>query len=57
MTASLAVRSKRLIQAMGSQKTLYVGTMKGIGRIYQQTFLETYSKVASAKLFYRYMSS
>jgi transposase InsO family protein len=34
----------------GAQDTFYVGTMKGVGRIYQQTFIDTYSKVAFAKL-------
>ena len=28
-----------------------MGTIKGIGRIYQQTFIDTYSKVAFAKLY------
>ena len=36
---------------LGSQDTFYVGTMKGVGRIYQQTFIDTYSKVAQAKLY------
>ena len=36
---------------LGSQDTFYVGTIKGVGRIYQQTFLDTYSKVAFAKLY------
>jgi len=36
---------------LGSQDTFYVGTMKGVGRIYQQTFVDTYSKVAQAKLY------
>ncbi len=35
---------------LGSQDTFYVGTIKGVGRIYQQTFIDTYSKVAFAKL-------
>lgn len=34
-----------------SQDTFYVGTIKGIGRIYQQTVIDTYSKVAFAKLY------
>ena len=38
---------------LGSQDTFYVGTLKGVGRIYQQTFIDTYSKVASAKLYDR----
>ena len=37
----------------GAQDTFYVGTMKGVGRIYQQTFIDTYSKVADAKLYDR----
>ena len=38
---------------LGSQDTYYVGTIKGIGRIYQQTFVDTYSKVAFVKLYDR----
>ena len=37
----------------GAQDTFYVGTMKGVGRIYQQTFIDTYSKVGFAKLYER----
>jgi transposase InsO family protein len=36
---------------LGSQDTFYVGTIKGVGRIYQQTFVETYASVAFAKLY------
>jgi transposase InsO family protein len=36
---------------LGSQDTYYVGTIKGVGRIYQQTFIDTYCKVAQAKLY------
>ena len=36
---------------LGSQDTFYVGTLKGVGRIYQQTFVDTYSKWAAAKLY------
>ena len=36
---------------LGSQDTFYVGTFKGVGRVYQQTFVDTYSKVAFAKLY------
>lgn len=35
----------------GAQDTFYVGTIKGVGRVYQQTFVDTYSKVAFAKLY------
>jgi len=35
----------------GAQDTFYVGTLKGVGRVYQQTFIDTYSKVAFAKLY------
>jgi len=38
---------------LGAQDTYYVGTIKGVGRIYQQTFIDTYSKVALAKLYDR----
>ena len=37
----------------GAQDTFYVGTLKGVGRIYQQTFVDTYSKVVFAKLYDR----
>lgn len=36
---------------LGSQDTYYVGNIKGIGRIYQQTFVDTYSRVAICKLY------
>jgi len=38
---------------LGAQDTYYVGTIKSIGRIYQQTFIDTYSKVAMVKLYDR----
>ena len=36
---------------LGSQDTFYVGNLKGVGRIYQQTFVDTYSKIAFCKLY------
>lgn len=36
---------------LSSQDTFYVGNLKGVGRIYQQTFVDTYSKTAFAKLY------
>jgi transposase len=36
---------------LGSQDTFYVGTFKGVGRVYQQTFVDTYSRVAHCTLF------
>lgn len=36
---------------LGAQDTYYVGNMKGVGRIYQQTFIDTYSRVAICKLY------
>jgi len=36
---------------LGSQDTFYVGTLKGVGRIYQQTYVDTYTKVAQCKLY------
>jgi transposase InsO family protein len=36
---------------LGSQDTFYVGSVKGVGRIYQQTFIDTYSAVGFAKLY------
>jgi transposase InsO family protein len=38
---------------LGSQDTYYVGNLKGVGRIYQQTFIDAYSKVALVKLYDR----
>jgi len=38
---------------LGAQDTFYIGTLKGVGRIYQQTFIDTYAKVAMAKLYDR----
>jgi hypothetical protein len=37
---------------LGAQDTYYVGTIKGVGRIYQ-TFIDTYTKVAQVKLYDR----
>ncbi len=36
-----------------SQDTYYVGNIKGVGRIYQQTIIDTYTRVAFAKLYDR----
>jgi transposase InsO family protein len=36
---------------LGSQDTFFVGTMKGVGRVYQQTYVDTYSKHAMCKLY------
>jgi len=36
---------------LGSQDTFYVGTLKGVGKVYQQTYVDTYSAVAQAKLY------
>lgn len=38
---------------LGAQDTYYVGTIKGVGRIYQQTFIDTYSKTVHLKLYDR----
>ncbi len=38
---------------LGAQDTFYVGTLKGVGRIYQQTFIDTYTKMALVKLYDR----
>ena len=35
----------------GAQDTFYVGNLKGVGRIYQRTFIDTYTKVSFAKLY------
>ena len=36
-----------------AQDTFYVGTLKGVGRVYQQTVIDTYSRVAFSKLYDR----
>jgi transposase InsO family protein len=36
---------------LGAQDTFYVGVLKGVGRVYQQTFIDTYSNVGFAKLY------
>lgn len=36
---------------LGSQDTFYVGNLKGVGRFYKQTFVDTYSKVTHCKLY------
>ena len=36
---------------LGAQDTFYVGNLKGVGRIYQQTFIDIYSKVVHCKLY------
>jgi len=36
---------------LGSQDTFYVGVIKGVGRIYQQTFIDTYTSYGFAKLY------
>ena len=36
---------------LGAQDTYYVGNIKGVGRTYQQTFIDTYSKLAIVKLY------
>jgi hypothetical protein len=38
---------------LGCQDTYYVGNLKGVGRIYQQTFIDSYCKVAQVKLYDR----
>ena len=37
----------------GAQDTFYVGNLKSVGRVYQQTFIVTYSKVGCAKSYDR----
>ncbi len=38
---------------LGAQDTYYVGYIKGVGKIYQQTFIDTYTKVGFGKLYDR----
>ena len=36
-----------------AQDSFYVGNLKGVGRVYEQTFIDTYAKVGFAKLYDR----
>jgi len=36
---------------LGSQDTYYISNIKGVGRIYPQTFIDIYSRVAFTKLY------
>ncbi len=36
---------------LGSQDMYYVGTFKGIGKVYTQIYIDTYTRVADAKLY------
>jgi Winged helix-turn helix/Integrase core domain len=38
---------------LGAQDTYYVGNIKGVGHIYQQTFIDTYAKIAFVKVYDR----
>ena len=41
------------LAAIHPHRIFYVGNLKGVGRVYQQTFIDTYAKVAFAKLYDR----
>ncbi len=45
--------SKPNVRLLRRQDTFYVGTLKGVGRVYQQTFIDTYAKIGFAKLYDR----
>ena len=46
--------SRASIQAIAAPRTRSTSAIsKGVGRVYQQTFIDTYSKVACAKLYDR----
>jgi transposase InsO family protein len=36
---------------LGCQDTYYVGNFKGVGKVYSQVFIDSYSRVANAKLY------
>lgn len=38
---------------LGAQDTYYVGNIKGVGHIYQQTYIDTYAKIAFVKVYDR----
>lgn len=44
-------RLKPLIWVNWVHRTFCVGNLKGVGRIYQQIFVDTYSKVVHCKLY------
>ena len=50
-TGRLRQNTRALYRDLGAQDTYYVVAIKGVGRIYQQTFIDTYSRVATAKLY------
>ena len=41
------------LAANHAHRIFYVGNLKGVGRVYQQTFIDTYAKVGFAKLYDR----
>jgi Winged helix-turn helix len=41
--------SRASIRVCGAQDTFYVGNLKGVGCVHQQTFIHTYAKVGFAK--------
>jgi hypothetical protein len=53
--SSVALRNKvsngGFTSTLRGQDTFYVGIIKGVGRVYQQTFIDTYSGVGFAKLY------
>jgi len=50
----LTEKLRPIIRAIWERRdTYYVGFIKGVGRIYQQTFIDTYTKAAVAKLYDR----
>jgi transposase InsO family protein len=38
---------------LGAQDTYYIGYIKGVGKLYQQTFIDTYTRVALVKVYDR----
>jgi transposase InsO family protein len=47
------IAQESLVGYLGAQDTYYVGNIKSVGNIYQQTFIDTYTKVAFCKLYDR----
>jgi hypothetical protein len=48
------VLAEASIRAIAAPRTRFtVGNLKGVGRIYEQTFIDTYAKVAFSKLYDR----
>ena len=51
MTSLMNKLKQLTLVTSGLSDTFYIGNLKGVGRIYQKTFIDAYSKVAFSKLY------